>query len=62
MAIICPNGVMQEDRFHQRTFKVPFLTRKIAFGQPILFILVKHICQPDVHKYVIICNVWFFGF
>jgi hypothetical protein len=64
MAIICPNGVMQEDQFHQRTFKVPFLTKKKrkAFGQPILFILVKHVCQLDVHKYLIICNVWVFGF
>ncbi len=62
MAVICPNGVMQEDEFHQRTFKVPFLTKKIAFVQPILFVLVKDVCQLDVHKYLIICNVWVFGF
>jgi len=28
MAIICPNGVMQEDEFHQRTFKGTFSYKK----------------------------------
>jgi hypothetical protein len=44
MAIICPNGVMQEDEFHQRTFKVPFLTKKKKSIWAISFIYFGKAC------------------